>query len=578
MLQKKRVNLIVNDAQNDPRHDKRADKSTGTVTRNLIAIPIVYQDRLIGVMEAINKINGDFNENDLKLLSSFANIAAVALDNVQLYSSLEESEKKYRDIFENAIEGIFQTSPDGKLLTANAAFAKIFGYSSPEEVLREVTNIDDKHYVVRDTRQKIQEIIDADGVVRDFEYDAFKRNGQIISVAVNARAVKNEKNNLLYYEGLLEDITEKKKAAELKIARDAAEAATQAKSEFLANMSHEIRTPMNAILGFTELLEGTIKDDEQQKEYLNSISSSGKTLLSLINDILDLSKIEAGKLKIQYKPINARSIFKEIRQIFSQKVEEKGLDLCIDLDPELPSLVLDEVRIRQILFNLVGNAIKFTHKGYIKVSVKKTYKGDDRSKVDFIFSVKDTGIGIPEKQQDLIFESFEQQEGQSHAQYGGTGLGLAISRRLAVMMNGEIKLESEQGRGSTFSVHLRDVLVAPDTDLEKDDVSQDYTSLIFEPATILIVDDTESNRTLLKGYLNFAPFKFIEADNGQTGIDYAQKYKPDLILMDIKMPVLNGCEATRRLKASDELKHIPVIIVTASAMKDFEDIIVKNRL
>jgi signal transduction histidine kinase len=252
---------------------------------------------------------------------------------------------------------------------------------------------------------------------------------------------------------------------DLEIARKNADNANQAKSTFLANMSHEIRTPMNSILGFTELLTDKILD-EKQKNYLHSIQSSGRSLLSLINDILDLSKVEAGKIELSLTATNPNSLFKDIEVMFSQKIAHKDLKFMVEIDPQLPvALWIDEIRIKQVLINLIGNALKFTKKGFVKLIVQKIYPDDNYSALDLIFIVEDTGIGIPEDQQQSIFDVFEQQKNQSAA-YGGTGLGLSITRRLVEIMGGEITVTSQVDKGSLFQVRLQGVGVASPSTVE----------------------------------------------------------------------------------------------------------------
>ena len=234
-----------------------------------------------------------------------------------------------------------------------------------------------------------------------------------------------------------------------------ADKANEAKSEFLANMSHEIRTPLNAVIGISELLSNTIKDKKQQN-YMNTINNAGNSLLLIINDILDLSKIESGKMELNFKPIKLHAIFKEIETIFMQEVHNKEIEFFVEIPNDIPELILfDEVRIRQILLNLIGNAVKFTEKGYVKLSIETVPSNKrDMRQVDLRLSIEDTGIGIPKSEKERIFQAFTQISGQSIKKYGGTGLGLSITKKLVEMMNGKISLESEVGKGSCFRVWL----------------------------------------------------------------------------------------------------------------------------
>jgi signal transduction histidine kinase/ligand-binding sensor domain-containing protein/DNA-binding response OmpR family regulator/protocatechuate 3,4-dioxygenase beta subunit len=389
-------------------------------------------------------------------------------------------------------------------------------------------------------------------------------------------------------------------------AKEVADAANSAKSEFLANMSHEIRTPMNAILGFSELLR-TQMAASKDRNYLDAISSSGRTLLALINDILDLSKIEAGKLELQYEPVCVARLVEEIQKLFSIKAGEKGIKLLTEIDPELPrGLMLDEVRLRQVLFNVVGNALKFTEKGQVTIRAwaehavansldpdlaldltptgnsesksKSTIKSKnlltsaepDETRVNLILEVTDTGIGIPKDQQEHIFGAFQQVAGQSTRKFGGTGLGLAITKRLTEMMHGVITVTSEPGKGSTFRFGFPNVAITElaETSISAIDGKGDFTQ--FAPATILVADDVALNRQLVAGYFEGTGHKLITATNGLEALAQAEKHLPDVILMDMRMPELDGYETTMRLKANAALKQIPVIAVTASSFREEE--------
>lgn len=356
---------------------------------------------------------------------------------------------------------------------------------------------------------------------------------------------------------------------ELATAKAAAEEANQAKSVFLASMSHEIRTPMNAILGFSEILTSSIREG-QQREFLDAIRTSGKSLLGLINDILDLSKVEAGKLELEFGPCDAAAIARDMAQIFVQKAEEKGIEFLVEVTDDFPAgVVLDELRLRQSVINLIGNAIKFTDKGHVKLIASGSPSGDDA--VDLRFDVTDTGIGIPDDQLGKVFGAFEQTKGQSAAKFGGTGLGLSISKRLCQMMGGDITLSSQLGVGNTFSIVLDGIAVASEADVAACSADESVPEVSFDPARILVVDDVPNNRLLIKTYLSDYEFEVVEAGDGNEALDAVRAQAPSVVLTDLRMPAMDGMKLTRHLKDDPASSHVPVIAVTASAMKEEEE-------
>ena len=481
-------------------------------------------------------------------------------------ASLREREKRLQEFLDAIPYGISIRDAQGHAVYTNTAAKDLLGSSclpdaGPEQLTENfhayLINTDQLYPMAKmpmaqvfETREKV--------IVDDMELRLY---GKRIPLQVLSSPIFDGQGEISFVISAFADVTT------LNRAKEAAESANVAKSEFIANMSHEIRTPLNAIMGFSQLLERELQQTPLQT-YVDAIMSSGKTLLSLINDILDLSKIEAGKLEIELASVNPFELFQDIERIFAIKVADKGLEFLIDIEPDIPpSLALDEVRLRQTLFNLVGNAVKFTEQGHIKLSVRKEYTCDDQSELNLTILVEDTGIGIPESEQELIFKAFEQQSGQDSQKYGGTGLGLAITRRLVELMGGTIQVSSRPGQGSCFEITLSEVSVAATAALHDKRYLMVDEDVIFAPASLLIVDDIPLNRELLKAFFAQMPLNIYEASNGKEAIVQALKWQPSVILMDLKMPEMDAFEAALQLKADARTSQIPIVSLSASAMK-----------
>lgn len=481
--------------------------------------------------------------------------------------ALRKSEEKFRELTERTRDALVLINSTDEVLYVSPNLTNILGITieaytqNPIDALRMI-HPDDKKWVIpqlNDYRKGKQEST-------DLQFRVILKDKTEKWIWYRENTIFDESNNPIRYAAVITDITANKIAEqELKIAKEEAEKADRSKSAFLANISHEIRTPMNAVLGFSDLLRSRI-EDPVLKGYLNSIKSSGNTLLNLLNDILDLSKIEAGKMKITFAPVNLFSVIDEIKHIFSLKALEKGLDYSFEIDKNIPlSLMMDELRLKQIILNLVDNAIKFTENGIIKIKAQIIENKKTSSSVDISIMVEDTGIGIPIALQETIFESFRQQDDQDKKKYQGTGLGLAITKRLVELFHGEIILESTPGKGSKFEAIFRDIeisdLVNTKTSISDKETKVRFRSLVLKDRVIALIDGQKSNRDLIKEVFYHAESRVIEGDRLESIIPHLN-CKLDLMIIELvnEKWVKQDLEIIKRNRY---LNKIPIIGITS---------------
>jgi PAS domain S-box-containing protein len=501
---------------------------------------------------------------------------------------LKESEEKFREVVEQSVDALFIFGVDGQLMDVNYAACETLEYTRQNLLKLNMMDVNTAFNEASFFYEAMEKLNHEKNLVIEGEQKT--KMGDLVPVEMRLGFVNIKGQKLVLASA--RDITERKQSqkelqqandlleikvnertsslenvnAALSVEKERAESANQAKSLFLANMSHEIRTPMNAVVGFTDVLASSDLTD-QQKGYVKSIQSGSRNLLILINDILDLSKIEAGKIKIQSDKVYVRQMLEDIKQVFSMLAEDKGLSFDVEINDAVPDVIMsDEARLRQILFNLTNNALKFTRKGEVKLTAEYKIATQGDIFYSLIIKVSDTGIGIAKEYQESIFNIFEQQDNQDTREFGGAGLGLAISARLAEKLDSTLTVESKKGIGSCFTLCVR----SPEVVMKTDDVvvNANVTDIRFETATILIVDDIDANRCLIEEYLSDQDFKIIHASDGAEGLALIKSKKPDLVLMDIRMPKMNGIEATQLIKQDPLVSNIPIIAVTASVVED----------
>ena len=481
-------------------------------------------------------------------------------------SDRREAEQKLEAVSESAPDAIVIADSAGNITSWNRAAEQIIGWSEAEMLGQPLEVIIPERYCARH-RKGIEGVVKSgEGRIlgKPVEVSALHREGHEISIELSLSTWMVGSKR--YFTGMIRDITERKKMErELLEAREAAEAANKAKSSFLANMSHELRTPMNAIIGYTEMLQEEAEDlndeDDLFSDDLTKIHSAGKHLLSLINDVLDLSKIESGKMELYNEKFELAPLTEDIASTIHSLIAKNGNELKVELGEEVGQMHADITKIRQSLFNLLSNAAKFTKEGTITLSVDRlTEEGSDW----ITFAVSDTGIGVAQDKLDSLFEEFSQADESTTRQYGGTGLGLAITKRFCEMMGGSIVVTSELGVGTTFTIRLPAVVESK----TKEEVVSTKAAVakalsgVENGATILVIDDEETARELLRRSLEKDGYSVALASGGEQGLELARRVKPAVITLDVMMPQMDGWAVLRALKEDEDLRDIPVIMVT----------------
>lgn len=477
-----------------------------------------------------------------------------------------EGLEKFRLLAKHISDIIIFIDSTGKIIDINDAAVCVYGYTREELMNMYISDIQ------RRDKEEVKSFIEkARNSSLIFETINYRKDGSCFPVEVNTKSadISGKEINI----SIIRDITERKRdEEELLLAKEVAEGANRAKSEFLANMSHEIRTPLNGIKGMIDLTLLT-ELNEDQKENMNIIKSCSNGLLNVINDILDFSKIEAGKMVIENVYFNLRNIMNNIVKSHKKQAADKKLDLEISIDESLPEMVEgDPLRLQQVLNNLIGNAIKFTEKGYVEVKAEKV-KYNENGKIMVKFSVNDTGIGIAENEMDKLFKSFSQVDGSITRKYGGTGLGLAITKSLIEMMNGSINVVSQKGDGSSFYFILQMSYKSTENHSIKQVPETVSAETAQNRASVLLVEDNLLNQVVTTNMLQIKGHTVVCVNNGLEAINRLETEEFDVILMDIQMPGMDGIETTQNIRESEKLtgKSTPIIAFTAHALKNDKD-------
>ncbi|HWS00011.1 MAG TPA: ATP-binding protein, partial [Prolixibacteraceae bacterium] len=501
-------------------------------------------------------------------LNSVGTHIAIAIERRQAEIELRENENLMQSVTNSAHDAILMMDAEGLISYWNPAAERIFGYSVNEAIGQNLHSfIVPKHYLEshQAAYPAFQQTGKGEAIGKTLDLDALRKDGTEIHVQLSISAIRIKSQ--WHAIAIVRDVTEQREIQQsLRKAKLEAEQANKFKSLFLANMSHEIRTPLNAIIGFSQLMNRDKLLSDLQKEYNMSIISAGEHLLALINDILELSKIEAGRVVLNPSNIDLHALLDDVQMIFKERIQSRNLQFIYEKATDLPRYVfVDESKLRQIFVNLIGNALKFTEEGGIAVRTRVDKINEDSGML--IVEVQDSGSGIAENEIDKLFRQFEQTSSGMN-KGSGTGLGLALSRELAILMGGNITASSELGKGSVFTFQVEIKEGNPevaDKGIAKRVVGIDHGGSAYR---ILVVDDKPDNLKVASTLLKLVGFETCEAMNGEEAIVKFQTWSPHLILMDMRMPVMDGYEATTRIKSTEKGQLTPVVALTASTFDD----------
>ncbi|MEM8828426.1 MAG: PAS domain S-box protein [Cyanobacteria bacterium P01_G01_bin.19] len=552
---------------------------------SFIGTPIFVDGNLFGTLnfsDTAPKSSG-FSPEEIKIIELMARDIGNSITSIRSKEALKKSELRFRSTFEQAAVGVAHVSLQGEFILVNQRLCDILGYEN--DALINTTFQEITHHQDLDADLEYVERMIA-GEINNYSLEKryIKQDGSVVWTNLTVSLVRDDSGQPDYFISVVEDISERKeieldlRQSRIKLEQtNKLEQANQAKDNFIAHMSHELRTPLNSIIGFSHILKKDTSLTPNQLKSVNIVNQSGQHLLTLINDVLDLSKLNANKLEVKYCDLNLIYLLNNIATIFEISTQEKGLTFITRISNDIPTVInTDETKLRQVLFNLLSNAVKFTSTGAITLSAScHAVTVDSDSTIKTVrFEVEDTGEGIPDNQHNTIFAPFEQLD-QNSQDIEGTGLGLPICQKILNLMGSKLNLDSQVGRGSRFWFDLNFEELS-NQDLSSTQLANDRETkfILSSPRKILVVDDNAENRKLLVEYLQALGFTVEEAANGEEGIAIALEFEPEAILVDLKMPVMNGKEMIATMRQSDRLQNTLVFMISANihSIADSSDI------